>query len=70
MALGNLNLDETSIMRQIKGDYTAFVIAPWFHVMGFVGLYMGLMIIGIDAVYLSKFEPELFLECIQVAKII
>lgn len=66
LGFANANFEETSIMKQVKGNYTVLTIAPWFHVMGFIGLLMSLTLVELSTVYLSRFEPELFLRSIQV----
>lgn len=43
-------------------------ITPWYHVMGLVGTLTGL-VIGRTAVYLAKFEVELYLKTIEKYKI-
>lgn len=46
------------------------IVAPWFHAMGFMGMVLGATSREFPAVFLWKFEPNLYLECIQKYKVV
>jgi 4-coumarate--CoA ligase len=41
------------------------IIAPWFHVLGFLGMFLLSCSENCQAIFLAKFDGEAFLRCIE-----
>jgi acyl-CoA synthetase (AMP-forming)/AMP-acid ligase II len=57
-------------LKDFSDDVMTLNLAPWFHVMGFVNIYMILMSQSYSTVFLPRFDPKVFLSCIEKYKII
>jgi 4-coumarate--CoA ligase len=59
-----------AFLRHFAKDTVTLNITPWFHVMGMVNIFSILMCNGISTISLSKFEPKVFLQCIEKYRVI
>lgn len=60
------NLEKVPMGIAMFGEVTALYITPWFHVMGFMGKVLFTSSRAYTQVFLPKFTPKLYFECIQV----
>jgi 4-coumarate--CoA ligase len=58
--------ERTQFAKTLFGNMVSLNIAPYFHAMGFIGAFLSLNTRESAQVFLTRFEPRLFFECIQV----
>ncbi|XP_070505426.1 luciferin 4-monooxygenase-like [Chironomus tepperi] len=63
------NFSKVRKNQQLFGKLDLLSVAPWFHIMGFMGKIWCTTSSKTTFVFLSKFEPKIYLECIQKYKI-
>jgi acyl-CoA synthetase (AMP-forming)/AMP-acid ligase II len=55
--------------KEVAGRLACLAIAPWFHVLGLVNVVMTILTGESTVVFLPKFEPESYLQCIEVRNV-
>lgn len=63
-------LERIPLLLSVFENFISMIIAPWFHVMGFMGMVLSTTSREFPIVFLWKFEPRLYLECIQNYKVV
>ncbi|KAG5668822.1 hypothetical protein PVAND_016745 [Polypedilum vanderplanki] len=65
-----INLERVPLGKELFGNVVSLSIAPWFHSMGFMAILLSATTREFSMVYLDKFEPELYLQCIEKYKVV
>lgn len=52
--------------KKVAGRLASLVVAPWFHVLGLINVIITILTGESTLVFLPKFDPELYLKCIEV----
>jgi len=60
------NLERIPLAKAVYGNVKALYVAPFFHVMGFIGKLLFVSSREFGHVFFAKFVPRLYLESIQV----
>ncbi|CAG9798396.1 unnamed protein product [Chironomus riparius] len=64
------NFRRVRINQQLFGELDTLSVVPWFHAMGFMGKIWCTTSSLATYVFLNKFEPDVYLECIQKYNIV
>ncbi|KAL7043366.1 hypothetical protein ACKWTF_001472 [Chironomus riparius] len=70
IACAVLNFEKVKLGLQLFEKLVSLSVAPWFHAMGFMGKILCVTSGALTLVYLNKFEPKLYLRCIEKYKIV
>jgi acyl-CoA synthetase (AMP-forming)/AMP-acid ligase II len=59
-------MERVPLAMQLFEKMVSLSVAPWFHAMGFMSILLSSTTAEFSMVFLAKFEPELYLQCIEV----
>lgn len=67
MNVMQVNIEGLDEYKKVAGRLASLVIAPWFHVLGLINVVITILTGECKLVFLPKFDPELYLKCIEVS---